>query len=76
MNNQPDVNTFGDSGDSGDSARDAAPSPSHFALSAWTLNPEQWAFVSCPRRFCFFVGGIGSGKTYAGAARAIARMRD
>ena len=45
-------------------------------LRTWNLNPEQWAFASSPRRFCFFVGGIGSGKTYAGAARAIARMRD
>ena len=42
----------------------------------WSLNPEQWAFASSPRRFCFFVGGVGSGKTYAGAARAIARIRD
>ncbi|HKV83737.1 MAG TPA: terminase family protein [Ktedonobacterales bacterium] len=76
MNKRTDIRNADDTRDGDDEERDAALAPRHFALSAWTLNPEQWAFVACPRRFCFFVGGIGSGKTYAGAARAVARMRD
>lgn len=40
----------------------------------WDLNPAQWAFVYSPARFSFYVGGIGAGKTYAGAARAILRL--
>lgn len=67
--------------DERDSGQDIAPEDESLltgalSLREWNLNPEQWAFASSPRRFCFFVGGIGSGKTYAGAARAIARMRD
>ncbi|MEO7002245.1 MAG: terminase family protein [Ktedonobacterales bacterium] len=41
------------------------------SASAWRLNPTQWAFVASPARFSFYVGGIGAGKTFAGAARAI-----
>jgi phage terminase large subunit-like protein len=40
----------------------------------WELNPAQWDFVHTPARFSFYVGGIGAGKTFAGAARAILRM--
>ena len=38
---------------------------------AWALNAAQHAFVCCTERFSFYVGGIGAGKTYAGAVRAI-----
>jgi PBSX family phage terminase large subunit len=41
---------------------------------AWELNPAQWAFVQTEARFSFYVGGVGAGKTFAGAARAILRM--
>jgi hypothetical protein len=40
---------------------------------AWTLNPMQWDFVHCASRFSFYVGGLGAGKTTAGAMRAILR---
>ena len=40
----------------------------------WELNPAQWDFVHTAARFSFYVGGIGAGKTFAGAARAILRM--
>jgi phage terminase large subunit-like protein len=40
----------------------------------WELNPAQWAFVYSPARFSFYVGGVGAGKTFAGAARAVLRM--
>ena len=40
-------------------------------MSEWQLNPTQWAFVACPARFSFYVGGVGAGKTFAGAARSI-----
>ena len=36
----------------------------------WTLNGVQTAFVASPARFSFYVGGIGAGKTTAGAVRA------
>ena len=39
----------------------------------WTLNPIQWDFVHCASRFSFYVGGLGAGKTTAGAMRAILR---
>ncbi len=39
----------------------------------WTLNPAQWDFVHCASRFSFYVGGLGAGKTTAGAMRAILR---
>ena len=42
-------------------------------LGAFALNPVQAAFVRCPDRFSFYVGGIGAGKTFAGAVRAIVR---
>ena len=38
----------------------------------WRLNPTQLDFLASPRRFSFYVGGIGAGKTHAGAVRAIA----
>lgn len=37
----------------------------------WRLNPTQLAFLATRRRFSFYVGGIGAGKTHAGAVRAI-----
>jgi phage terminase large subunit-like protein len=39
----------------------------------WTLNSVQWDFVHCASRFSFYVGGLGAGKTTAGAMRAILR---
>jgi hypothetical protein len=39
----------------------------------WQLNPTQQAFVTSPLRFSLYIGGIGSGKTFAGAVRAILR---
>jgi hypothetical protein len=42
----------------------------------WTLNRVQWEFVACGKRFSFYVGGIGAGKTYAGAVRAVVRAVD
>jgi phage terminase large subunit-like protein len=35
------------------------------------LNPKQYDFVFSEARFSFYVGGIGAGKTYAGALRAL-----
>ena len=35
------------------------------------LYGEQWRFVNCQERFTLFVGGIGSGKSYAGAVKAL-----
>jgi len=34
------------------------------------LYQAQYDFVACPARFSAFIGGIGSGKTYAGAVKA------
>jgi phage terminase large subunit len=42
-------------------------------LAEFVLNEAQCAFVECRERFCFYVGGIGAGKTHAGAVRAILR---
>ncbi|HZC04180.1 MAG TPA: terminase family protein [Ktedonobacterales bacterium] len=50
--------------------RDAAAQP--LALD-WSLNPAQWAFVHSQARFSLYVGGIGAGKTFAGAVRTIVR---
>ena len=38
-----------------------------------SLHPTQYRFIHTPVRYSFYVGGIGSGKTFAGAIRAIAR---
>lgn len=35
------------------------------------LYGSQWRFVNCVDRFSLFVGGIGSGKSYAGAVKAL-----
>ena len=35
------------------------------------LYGEQWRFVNCTDRFSLFVGGIGSGKSHAGAVKAL-----
>ena len=35
------------------------------------LYPTQHKFVTCPDRFTGFIGGIGSGKTYSGAVKAL-----
>ncbi len=51
-------------------------SPRQRLTQRWTLNPVQWAFVMCESRFSFYVGGIGAGKTYAGAVRAITHALD
>lgn len=68
----------------GQEARPAASQrPTHASVSAaaageiateWTLNPAQWAFVTSEARFSLYIGGVGAGKTFAGAARAIMRM--
>jgi phage terminase large subunit-like protein len=42
-------------------------------LGNHALNPIQLQFVYCDARFSFYVGGIGAGKTFAGAVRAILR---
>jgi phage terminase large subunit-like protein len=39
----------------------------------WSLNPAQWDFVHSRARFSLYIGGIGAGKTFAGAARATLR---
>jgi len=36
---------------------------------------EQYAFLTCEERFTAFVGGIGSGKTFAGCAKGISRCQ-
>jgi phage terminase large subunit len=38
------------------------------------LHPRQHAFVTSPARFAFYVGGVGAGKSFAGAARSIIWM--
>ena len=45
-------------------------------LAQWTLNPVQQAFLASEARFSFYVGGVGAGKTTAGALRAIAYALD
>ena len=42
----------------------------------WALHTTQDDFVNSTARFSLFVGGLGSGKTTAGAVRAILRARD
>jgi phage terminase large subunit-like protein len=41
-----------------------------------TLNPAQAAFLATTARFSFYVGGVGAGKTFAGALRALAYALD
>jgi phage terminase large subunit-like protein len=53
-----------------------APTPNDdglLLLGNLALNPVQLQFVHCVERFSFYVGGIGAGKTFAGALRAILR---
>ena len=45
-------------------------------LAQWTLNPAQQAFLDSEARFSFYVGGVGAGKTTAGALRALAHALD
>jgi hypothetical protein len=56
-------------------ADDGAPTDDEglLPLGGIALNPVQHQFVYCPARFSFYVGGIGAGKTFAGAVRAILR---
>ena len=60
-----------------DATHDDDTAPSGDALGPlaldWSLNPAQWAFLHSPARFSFYVGGIGAGKTFAGAARVVLR---
>lgn len=42
-------------------------------LAEFELSTVQCAFVECCERFSFYVGGLGAGKTHAGAVRAILR---
>ena len=39
------------------------------------LNAQQYEFVFSPYRFAFYVGGLGAGKSYAGALRAVIRSQ-
>ncbi len=67
--------------DTSDDSRDAALDDAETEASVadapltlrWSLNPAQWAFTQSGARFSFYVGGIGAGKTFAGAARATLR---
>ncbi|HEY7092055.1 MAG TPA: phage terminase large subunit [Ktedonobacterales bacterium] len=52
------------------------PPPSATLLARWTLNPVQAAFLVTDARFSFYVGGVGAGKTTAGALRALAWALD
>src|SRR5690349_15524547 len=52
------------------------PPPSAALLAHWTLNPVQAAFLATDARFSFYVGGVGAGKTTAGALRALAWALD
>lgn len=45
------------------------------AVQLHRLNPKQDDFVRSAARFSFYVGGLGAGKTYAGALRAILRSQ-
>lgn len=40
------------------------------------LFPAQFQFVSCEERFTAFIGGIGSGKTYAGCVKDLYHARN
>ncbi len=48
------------------------PTPSFLAARGIELLPAQAQFVGAEERFVAFIGGVGSGKTIAGAAKAIA----
>jgi hypothetical protein len=50
--------------------------PSAAFLAQFSFNPAQDAFVRCAARFSFYVGGVGAGKTLAGAVRSLARALD
>jgi phage terminase large subunit-like protein len=52
------------------------PPPSAALLARWTLHPVQAAFLESRARFSFYVGGVGAGKTTAGALRALAWALD
>lgn len=39
------------------------------------LSKTQMRFVTCPDRFTAFIGGIGSGKTYAGCVKALTHAK-
>jgi hypothetical protein len=41
--------------------------------SSWNLHRAQYAFFHCADRYSFYVGGVGAGKTLAGALRAVVR---
>ena len=58
------------------SAEVAGGPPSAAFMAGLTLHPAQQRFVACAERFSFYVGGVGAGKTYAGAVRAIAHAFD
>ena len=54
--------------------RDEGSRPSTPLLASYALNPAQARFLACGERFSLYVGGVGAGKTFAGAARAITWM--
>lgn len=39
------------------------------------LAPTQYDFLTCPERFTAFIGGIGSGKTYAGCVKDLVHAK-
>jgi phage terminase large subunit-like protein len=47
------------------------PPPSATFLAGLALHPAQARFVTSDARYGFYVGGVGAGKTYAGAVRAL-----
>jgi phage terminase large subunit-like protein len=55
-----------------------APLPAHgegLGERTLSLHPAQHAFVTTPAPYAFYVGGIGAGKTFAGALRALLRAQ-
>lgn len=61
----------GTSGENGNTGN--APVAPLLTLAKFELSEVQCAFVECRERFSFYVGGLGAGKTHAGAVRAILR---
>jgi hypothetical protein len=59
-----------------DTNEPSPPPPGAALLARWTLNPIQADFLASAARFNFYVGGVGAGKTTAGALRALAWALD
>lgn len=52
---------------------DTIPARKGVMVTRVDLNPVQWEFVTTGARFSLYIGGIGAGKSFAGAVRAIER---